>query len=144
MGTRVMFSTPPAMTHSYCPAITPIAAKFAACWPGPAHAIEGGAADVEREPRDQRGVARDIEPLLAHLVDAADHHVLDLGGIDLHALDERLERVGQQVVRANPGERAALLSHGGPHRPHDHRVCSCPVITSPYRWRAGRAAAVAA
>ncbi len=35
MGTRVMFSTPPAITHSYCPAITPMAAKLAACWPDP-------------------------------------------------------------------------------------------------------------
>src|SRR4029079_9427238 len=89
----------------------------------PAHAIEGGAADVEWEPRDQRGVAGDIEPLLADLVDAADHDVLDLRGVDLHALDECLERVGEQVVRANPGERAALLSHGRSHRPDDHRVC---------------------
>jgi hypothetical protein len=35
IGTRVMFSTPPAMTTSYWPDITPIAAKFAACWPEP-------------------------------------------------------------------------------------------------------------
>ena len=31
MGTRVMCSMPPAMTHSYCPDITPMAAKLAAC-----------------------------------------------------------------------------------------------------------------
>src|SRR5436309_3265041 len=35
MGTRVMCSTPPAITHSYCPAITAMAAKLAACWPEP-------------------------------------------------------------------------------------------------------------
>ena len=35
MGTRVMFSTPPAITHSYCPDMTPMAAKFAACCPEP-------------------------------------------------------------------------------------------------------------
>src|SRR5260370_11402385 len=35
MGTRDMFSTPPAITHSYWPDMTPIAAKLAACWPEP-------------------------------------------------------------------------------------------------------------
>ena len=30
-----MFSTPPAITHSYWPDMTPIAAKLAACWPEP-------------------------------------------------------------------------------------------------------------
>ena len=35
MGTRLMFSTPPAMTHSYWPDITPMAAKLAACCPEP-------------------------------------------------------------------------------------------------------------
>src|SRR2546426_7289962 len=35
IGTRVMCSTPPAMTTSYWPAITPIAAKLAACCPEP-------------------------------------------------------------------------------------------------------------
>ena len=31
-GTRLIDSTPPAMTMSYWPAITPCAAKCAACW----------------------------------------------------------------------------------------------------------------
>ena len=35
IGTRVMCSIPPAITTSYWPAITPIAAKLAACWPEP-------------------------------------------------------------------------------------------------------------
>jgi hypothetical protein len=35
MGTRVMCSMPPAMTTSYWPDMTPMAAKFAACWPEP-------------------------------------------------------------------------------------------------------------
>src|SRR5499426_1617172 len=35
MGTRLMLSTPPAMTQSYWPDITPMAAKFAACCPEP-------------------------------------------------------------------------------------------------------------
>ncbi len=35
IGTRVMFSTPAAITTSYAPAITPCAAKCAACWDDP-------------------------------------------------------------------------------------------------------------
>ncbi len=35
IGTRDMFSTPAAMTMSYAPAITPWAAKCAACWLDP-------------------------------------------------------------------------------------------------------------
>src|SRR5215510_13009099 len=35
MGTRLMLSTPPAMTQSYWPDITPMAAKLAACCPEP-------------------------------------------------------------------------------------------------------------
>ena len=35
IGTRVMFSTPPATTRSCAPAFTACAAKFTACWPEP-------------------------------------------------------------------------------------------------------------
>src|SRR4051794_15156594 len=35
IGTRLMFSTPAAITTSYAPAMTPCAAKWAACWEDP-------------------------------------------------------------------------------------------------------------
>src|SRR3954447_23049671 len=35
MGTLVMTSTPPATATSYCPEITPAAAKCTACWDDP-------------------------------------------------------------------------------------------------------------
>ena len=35
IGTLDMLSTPPPMTRSCMPAITPMAAKFTACWPDP-------------------------------------------------------------------------------------------------------------
>jgi hypothetical protein len=74
------------------------------------------------KPGDEGGVPRDVEPLLAQLVDAADDHVLHFGGVDLAPLHEGLQRVGQEVVRAGGGESAVSLAHGGARRSHDHCV----------------------
>jgi hypothetical protein len=89
---------------------------------GAAHAVERRAADVQRKAGDQGGVAGDVEPLLAHLVHAAHHHVLDLARVDLHARHQGLERVGQEVVRAIARELAVLPADGGTDRADDHRV----------------------
>ena len=48
IGTRDIDSTPPATTRSYCPAITPAAAKCTDCWRGPA-------LPVDREPGTDSG-----------------------------------------------------------------------------------------
>ena len=87
-----------------------------------AHPVQRGPAHVQREARDQRRVAGDVHALLAHLVHAADDHVLDLARIDLDALDQGPQRVGQEVVGPDTGQLAVLLADGGPRRPHDHCV----------------------
>ena len=69
--------------------------------PRAAHAVERRTAHVHREARDQRGVARDIEPLLAELVHAPEDDVLDLGGIDADAADELPEHVRGEIVGAD-------------------------------------------
>src|SRR5215467_1272843 len=90
--------------------------------PGPAHAVEGGAANVQREAADEGGIARDVQSLLAELIDAADDHVLHLGGIDARARHQRLQRLGEEVVGTNGGELAVALADGCASRPHDHCV----------------------
>jgi hypothetical protein len=75
------------------------------------------AADVQGETGDQRGVARDVEPLLAQLVHAPQDDVLDLRGIDAHALDDLGEGESGQIVRANGRQPAIAFSHGCAHGP---------------------------
>ena len=97
IGTRVMFSTPAAITTSYAPAITPCAAKCAACCDEP-HWRSTVVPTVDLgEPGGERGVAADVDALLADLHDAAHDHVLDEGGVEVVALDERSQRVGGEV-----------------------------------------------
>ena len=122
MGTRLMFSIAArddavvlARHHAH-------GGEVGGLLPGAAHAVERGAADVEREAGDERRVPRDVQSLLAQLVDAADDHVLDFGRIDLGPLDQRLQRIGQQVVRPDRGELAVALADGGACRPDDHRI----------------------
>src|SRR4030095_9433069 len=89
---------------------------------GAAHPVESRAAHVDREPRDERGVPRDVEPLLAELVDAAQNDVLDVRRIDAAPPDEIVQAESGQVVGADSGELAALSPDRGTHRAHDDRI----------------------
>ena len=81
------------------PDMTSAAAKWAACCDDPhclsivtpGHAL----GQAGREP----GGARDVERLGADLVDAAEDHVVDGGGVDAGALDERRQDVGAEIGR---------------------------------------------
>ena len=77
---------------------------------------------VHREARDQRRVARDVEPLLAELVDAAEDDVLDLGSVDADAGDELSNHMRREVVGADGGESAVPLSDGATHGSNDDGV----------------------
>src|SRR5215813_9443501 len=78
--------------------------------------------NIQREPADEGGVARDVQSLLAELINAADDHVLHLGGIDARARHQGLERLGEEVVGTNGGELAVALADSSASRPHDHCV----------------------
>jgi hypothetical protein len=52
-----------------------------------------------RKLRGEHGVAADVEGLLARLADAAHDDVLDRGGIEAGALDQRIEDLGGHVGR---------------------------------------------
>ena len=114
IGTRVMFSTPAAITTSYAPAITPCAAKCAACWDDPHWRSTEVPTTVSGKPGRERGVAADVHRLVPDLHDAAHDHVLDERRVDARALDERPDRVGREVdgvgvleLAVAPPERAA-------------------------------------
>ena len=114
IGTRVMTSTPAAMTMSLAPAMTAWAAKWAACWEEPHWRSIGGADDRLGEAGGQGGVAAHVEALLADLHDAAHDHVLDEGGIEVGAGDERPEGLGGEVNRVPVLQLAVPAAHGRP------------------------------
>ena len=101
IGTRVMFSTPAAITTSYAPAITPCAAKCAACCDEPHWRSIDVPTTVSGKPGRERGVATDVDGLVADLHDAAHDHVLDERRVDARAVDERPDAC------APPGRRGA-------------------------------------
>ena len=60
-------------------------------------AVDGGAGHRLGEAGGEHGVAADVDALLADLHDAAHDHVVDERGVEVVALDERLERLGGEV-----------------------------------------------
>jgi hypothetical protein len=58
-------------------------------------------------------LAGDVGGLLAGLHHAAHDHVLDLGGIDLGAVDEGVQHLACEVGRMPAGEAASLAASGG-------------------------------
>ena len=62
-------------------------------------AVDGRRGGLDRQPLLQPRVARDVERLLAELLDTARDDVLDLGGIDARALEHLRVALAEQVVR---------------------------------------------
>ena len=113
IGTRVMFSTPAAITTSYAPAITPWAAKCAACCDEPHWRSIVVPTDRLGEAGRERRVATDVDGLVADLHDAAHDHVLDERRVEAVAVDERLERVRREVDGVDVLELAVAASERG-------------------------------
>jgi hypothetical protein len=110
---------------------------------GAALRVDGGAARVPAVPAREPGVAHHVPGLLAGLRDAAADHLLDVGGVDAGALDQRLLRPGQELrgmqAREPPAPELAPRDRG-PQGSDDHRFAHrCLLSGAPFR--AGRAAA---
>src|SRR5882724_5635419 len=58
--------------------------------------------------REEARESGDVEPLLALRNGAADEHVLDVFGLDAAALDKAGDDRGEELVRADPRQRALL------------------------------------
>ena len=119
IGTRVMISTPAAMTTSWVPLITAWAAKWIDCCEEPHWRSMVTAGTLSRQLRGQHRVAADVEGLLAGLADAAHDDVVDRGRVDAGAVDQRVEHLRGHVGRMPVLERAALAAAGGAHRVDD-------------------------
>jgi hypothetical protein len=77
-------------------------------------------------PRHLNGVAgneerhaRDVTVVFAGLVGAAQDHIIDVGGVDAAASNDRFKHGGSKVVGANASERAAVATEGGAQRLND-------------------------
>ena len=73
-----------------------------------AEAVDGGAGDRDRQVRDERHDAAQVEALLALGEGAADDQVLDLGGIDAGLIDQPVHDLGREIVRALLHQRALV------------------------------------
>ena len=85
----------------------------------------------------QHAHAANLHRLLARLTDAAGHHIIDGLGIDPAALDEGVERLGQQIHRVHPGQTPAAAAASGADRFDDIRSAHCSLLV--FRALAGRA-----
>jgi hypothetical protein len=111
IGTRVMDSTPHAIAMSYAPAMTPCAAKCAACCDEP-HCRSRVVAGTDSG-RPAPSVATDVERLLADLVHAAGDHVVDELRVDAGALRQPGQDQTQEVGRVHTLQAALTPSNGG-------------------------------
>lgn len=108
MGTRVMLSTPAAMTKSFTPDITACTAKCSACCEEPHWRSDGGAGHRERQLRRQHGVERpQIVDLLAHLHDATHDDVFHLRGVHAAAIHQRVDHLRGEIHRMPAGQAPA-------------------------------------
>src|SRR3954468_7679942 len=76
--------------------------------------VDGGRRGLDGQAGLEPRVAAHVQPLRAELLDATRDHVLDLGGIDARALDDRLVRGAEEHVRVRVLV-VALLSVATPH-----------------------------
>ena len=70
-------------------------------------------------PGNEERHARNVAVVFAGLVGTAQDHIVDVGGVDAAAGNERLEDGGGKVVGANASERAAVATEGGAQRLND-------------------------
>jgi hypothetical protein len=107
IGTRLMFSTPPATKTSPAPMAIAPAAIWIACMEEPHQRL------TVEPPTDcgrpaisaaQRAMFRPARPRGR----AAEVHILDFRRIDAGPVDKRLDDAGDEVVRPGAGEGAAI------------------------------------
>ena len=80
---------------------------------GAALAVDGHARHFLRHACNQPCGAADVASLTANGIAAAPHHVVNVGGVNLGALHQRLDRVRSEVRRVQMGKAALLAANGG-------------------------------
>ena len=130
-----MCSTPPPIATSWTPEAISAAAKLIALLGGAALAVDGRRRDLDRQAGLEPGVAADVHPLLAELLDAAADHVADLERVDPGAARSAPSRRSRAASRdgcpcSSPSPRGRDRPAGAPprrSRPHDHRNLLLPL-----------------
>ena len=100
---------------------------------GPALAVDRGGGGLDGQAGLEPGVAADVEGLLAELLDAAGHDVLDLGGVDPRAVDELGVGGRQEVGRVGVLVDALLrmtAADRGANRLDDHYLAALELAVS--------------
>ncbi len=103
--------------------------------PGAAQAVDGQPANRDGVAGQEQRHAGDVAIVLAGLVGAAEDHVLDDGRVDSRPFDDRAQDDRRKVVRADPGEGAAVAPDRGPDGIDDHGVAKGSVGGSRHRLR---------
>ena len=93
--------------------MTPWAAKWADCCDEPHWRSMVVAGTDSGKPAASTALRPMLSDLGADLHDAAHDHVVDEGGVEVVALDERLEDLGGEVGRVPARELAVALAAGG-------------------------------
>ena len=113
IGTRVIDSTPAAITMSIVPDITACAAKCSACCDEPHWRSIEVAGTLSGSFEAITALRRDVVGLLAGLHHAAHDDVFDLGGIDLGAIDQRIQHGSGEIGRMPACETSPLAAARG-------------------------------
>ena len=137
IGTRDMDSTPPTRTRSSKPERTFIAPQVHRLQAGGAETVDLHAGNLFVPVGHQRRGLGDIGTLVAHRRHAAEHDIVDLGGIQVVAPLDRAQQPGHQVHRLDAVQRAILLAlaagstHGVVNECVGHGGLSYPVLVRP-------------
>ena len=123
IGTRVMLSTPPAITSSCVSLITACTAKWIACWPEPHWRSTLVAGHALRQRDDSTQLRADVARLRAALHDATEDHVVDRRRIDAGARDQRIEHLAAEIGRMDRRQTSLVTTARGSNRACD--VCCC-------------------
>ena len=81
---------------------------------GAAQSVDGEAADLDREVREEQRHPGDIAVVLAGLVGATEDDVLDEGRVQAGPVDDGAQHDGGQIVRPDPGKGAAVTADRRP------------------------------
>jgi len=97
---------------------------------GAAEPVDRLARHLDGEAGQQQAHTRHVAVVLAGLVGAAEHHVVDLVGPDARALDRLPDHQSGQVVRPDVLQLAAVPAHRRARRRHDHRLAQLGHVNS--------------
>ena len=105
---------------------------------GAAQAVDGLPGDLDRQPGQEAGHARDVAVVLARLIGAAEDDVFDSRRVDARLGDRGLDGQRGHVVRSHRPQRTAVAADGRPHGADDPGLAQGTVEWSGHARIVGR------